>query len=61
VTVYLCQFSGEDDERPQRAPQEAGGIIEQMRAVIDRAEAEARAMTSEEDDAWKRMDADQER
>ena len=37
-----------------------GNIIEQMRALVDKADQEKRSLTPEENDQWSRMDADQE-
>jgi HK97 family phage major capsid protein len=37
-----------------------GSIIEQMRALVDKAEKEGRGLTAEENDQWARMDAEQE-
>jgi HK97 family phage major capsid protein len=36
-----------------------GNIIEQMRALVDKADQEGRSLTPEENDQWSRMDADQ--
>jgi HK97 family phage major capsid protein len=36
-----------------------GNIIGQMRVLVDKAEQEARGLTPEEDDQWKKMEADQ--
>ena len=37
-----------------------GNTIEQMRALVDKADQEGRSLTPEENDQWSRMDADQE-